>query len=79
METITLYTIAFLQEGNPIIEKHIINEKECQYYIDEGEEFEDAARQLLYENEVLEWEQRFTRCIIITSEQLKFIQGYNIE
>jgi hypothetical protein len=78
MKTITLYTIAFLQEGNPIIEKHIINEKECQYYIDEGEEFEYAARQLLYENEVLEWEQRFTRCIIITSEQLEFIQGYSI-
>ena len=79
MKSITLYTIAFLQVGEPIIEKHIITEKECKNYMVDGEEFEDAAIQLLYEEEVMEWEQRFIRCIIVTPEQLKFIQGYNME
>jgi hypothetical protein len=79
MKTITLYTIAFLQVGEPIIEKHIITEEECKNYMVDGDEFEDAAKTLLYENEVLEWEQRFTRCVIITSEQLKAIKGYSME
>jgi hypothetical protein len=79
-KAVTLYTLALTpnqQTGEEvIIEKHHITEEECRYYIDEGEEFENAAMLLLYENEVMEWEQRFIRCIILTPQQLEAIKGY---
>jgi hypothetical protein len=80
-KAVTLYTLALTpnqQTGEEVtIEKHYLTEEDCEGYINEGEELEDAAKLLLYESVVMEWEQRFIRCIILTPQQLEAIKGYS--
>ncbi len=84
-QIITLYTLALTpneQTGEEItIEKHEISEEECKYYFEEdiAEDLEDAAKYLLYENTVMEYEQGFIRCIILTPQQLWAIKGYSLD
>lgn len=84
-QVITLYTLALTpneQTGEEVtIEKHTILEEECKYYFDENDtdDLEYAAKHLLYETTVMEYEQNFIRCIILTPQQLDVIKGYSLD
>lgn len=84
---VNLYTLAIPDEGEPKLEQHTFdseNENDINaiggYYpengIEDGDELteddlEAVAKSYLYNEEVLEWEQKFIRCIILTQSQLE--------
>lgn len=86
---VNLYTLALPDEEEPKLEQHTFdteNEDDMDaiggYYPENGIEEDDelteddleaVAKSFLYNEEVLEWEQRFVRCIVLTQSQLEAI------
>lgn len=84
---VKMYTLALPEEGEIKLEQHTFdtdNKEDIDaiggYYpengIEDGEELteddlEAVARSFLYNEEVLEWEQRMIRCIILSQSQLE--------
>ena len=72
------------------IEKHTFNLEEdfetISEYLDDDdidqdnitpEQFDDACRTYLQEEECMDWEQRLIQCMLLTEEQFKLIQTFN--
>ncbi len=86
---INMYTLALPDEEAPILEQHTFDtESEDDikalggYYPENGlekgdelteEDLEAVARSFLYEDTVMEYQQRFVSCVILSQSQLEAI------
>ena len=86
---INMYTLALPDEEAPILEQHTFDTESeddikalKDYLEDEGfedvddlteEDLEAAARSYLIEDVVMEYEQRFVTCIVLTQSQLEAV------
>lgn len=84
-----MYTLALPDEEAPILEQHTFdteNQKDINalggYYPENGleegdelseEDLEAVARSFLYENTIMEFQQRFVTCITLSQSQLEAV------
>lgn len=84
-----LYTLALPDEDSPILEQHTFDTENPEdveslkvYYpendLEEEDELEEddleaVAKSFLYTEVVLEWQQRYVSCIVLTQSQLEAI------
>jgi hypothetical protein len=86
---VSLYTLALPNEQAPILEQHTFDTENDEdmddlggYYPENGleegdelseEDLEAVARSFLYEDTVMEYQQRFVTCIVLTQSQLEAV------